>query len=62
MKVYVLDTGYLETDKNIHTLEQSSYALITRVAVLQYGTFLHIGTYIRNFGLVIYFHVPNEML
>jgi len=44
--------------KNIHTLEQSSYALITRVAMLQYGTFLHIETSIDNFGLVIYPHVP----
>jgi len=44
--------------KNIHPLEKSSYALITRVAMLQYGTFLHIETYTSNFGLVIYFHVP----
>jgi len=40
------------------TLEKSSYALITRAAMLQYGTFLHILTFLAN-GLVIYFHVPK---
>jgi len=39
------------------TLEKSSYALITRAAMLQYGTFLHIRTFLAN-GLVIFLIVP----
>jgi len=39
------------------TLEKSSYALITRAAMLQYGIFLHIRTFLAN-GLAIFLIVP----
>ena len=39
------------------TLEKSSYALMKRVAMLQYGTFLHIRTFLVN-GVVIFLIVP----
>jgi len=47
--------------KNIYTLEQSSYALIRRAAMLQcgtslqYGIFLHVGTYIATLDLLFIF-------
>ena len=37
----------------IYTLKRSSYALITRVAVLQYGTFLLLRRFRRIFDLLI---------
>jgi hypothetical protein len=40
------------------TLEKSSYAPMKRAALLRYGTFLHIRTFLAN-GLVIYLIVPK---
>ncbi|MDR3594469.1 hypothetical protein [Clostridium sp.] len=42
------------------TLEKSSYALMKRAAMLQYGTFLHIRTFLAD-GLVIFLNMPNLM-
>ncbi|MDR3594439.1 hypothetical protein [Clostridium sp.] len=39
------------------TLEKSSYAPMKRAAMLQYGTFLHIRTFLAD-GLVIFLIVP----
>jgi hypothetical protein len=41
------------------TLEKSSYAPMKRAAMLQYGTFLHIRTFLAN-GLVISLSVPKS--
>ncbi|MDR3597827.1 hypothetical protein [Clostridium sp.] len=43
------------------TLEKSSYAPMKRASMLQYGTFLHIRTFLAD-GLVIFLIVPYMQL
>ncbi|MDR3593924.1 hypothetical protein [Clostridium sp.] len=45
----------------IGALEKSSYALMKRAAMLQYGTFLHIRTFLAD-GLVIFLIVPKFLI